>query len=139
MSEKPNELFTQEELDDLARTRRLRTNIIEEVMKTPANLANPEMATLLLKAADGMDKSALGGAKLRSGAKGAKDMQAQMASMIAAMYAKGMTPTPVTTSDKQAENTYQVPDLKPGEDAMGKVALTLDDISHIRTQVDTVD
>lgn len=126
-------LFTEDELDDMARARKIRNNILTQISMKEENLSNPEMATLLLKAADGLDKAAMGGAKIRVAAKAGSDSKAQMAALVAAMYNTGMAATPVSAEMKQAQNNYKIEDLKPGEDTMGRTPLSLDDIAHVRT------
>jgi hypothetical protein len=126
-------VFTEDELDDISQARTLRKNIISAIAEKPSNLSDPEMATLLLKAADGLDRAALGGAKVRVSAKSANDPKSQMAAIMATMIASGLMPKSADLADKSKPNTFVITDKKAGEDTVGRVQLSLEDISHVRS------
>lgn len=129
MSESTQAIFTAEELDDIYRARVLRTNIISSITADAKFIEDKDKVDIVLKAADGLDKSVFSRAKLRISSKEAATNQAQVAALIATMNMNNLSPCVIAPTDKNKANTFVITDLKPGEDVLGKVVIDAQEVT----------
>lgn len=128
MSEPSQNVFTSDELDDMYRTRVVRTNIISSITSDPKFIEDKDKIDAVLKAADGLDKSVFSKAKLRISSKEAATSQAQVAALIASMNMNNLSPQISSDVDKNKPNNFAITDLKPGEDVIGKVVISAEEV-----------
>lgn len=123
------QIFTEQELADICRARSVRMAVVQGITSEKDYLDDNDRITILLKAVDGLDKSAVGSAKLRIASKSANNTQSQMAALLAAMNVSQFMPVPVSSDKKEAKLDFVINDLKPGEADIGIKPLGLEDLA----------